>query len=227
MTGGVIMEKKRLDENTIQVIIDQDDLDERGITMLDLLGNQKQIEDFFYSILSEVDTEHEFKKNDSVTFQALPIKDGLELIISKNANKQVSNSGMNQISKMIADQLKGHDSKAFENENGRTKLDNTGVRETATDVFVVKFANFEDFISLANILDNETLTSDLFLYKGKYYLVIHDLNAEDYSTDSVLNYEAIASEYGKVDKISPSILTEHGKKIMSQSALDTARYYFK
>ena len=71
MTGGVIMEKKRLDENTIQVIIDQDDLDERGITMLDLLGNQRQIEDFFYSILSEVDTEHEFKKNDSVTFQAL------------------------------------------------------------------------------------------------------------------------------------------------------------
>lgn len=220
------MEKKRLDENTIQVIIDQDDLDERGITMLDLLGNQKQIEDFFYSILSEVDTEHEFKKNDSVTFQALPIKDGLELIISKNVNKQGTNSGMNAISKMIADQLKGHDTKTFD-EGHHSFADDSNVTEEVPSTFVVKFDSFEDFILLANILDDDALTSDLILYDHSYYLIAQDLNDNSYSSDSVLNYEAIASEYGKLVKTSPSFLNEHGKKIMSQSALDTARYYFK
>lgn len=227
MTGGVIMEKKRLDENTIQVIIDQDDLDERGITMLDLLGNQRQIEDFFYSILSEVDTEHEFKNNDSVTFQALPIKDGLELIISKNTNKRDACSGMSSISKMIADQLKEHDSKTFDDDHQHSVINDSNVKDEVSDVFVIKFENFEDFISLANVLDDDTLTSDLFLYHHKYYLVVHDLNGNNYSSDSILNYEAIASEYGKLVKTSPSLLAEHGKKIMSQSALDTARYYFK
>lgn len=217
------MEKKRLDENTIQVIIDQDDLDERGITMLDLLGNQKQIEDFFYSILSEVDTDHQFKKNDSVTFQALPIKDGLELIISKNANRQAPSSDVDQISKMIADQLRGHDTPTYNQSQGH-KGEMQPLPEL-TNTFIVKFTNFEDFISLANVMDEDDLYSDLYLYKGAYYLIIH--NAGDYTSDSTLDYQAMANEYGQIITDYPGIIEEHGKKLMSRSALDTARYYFK
>ena len=38
------MEMERINENTIRVLIGNDDLDKRGITVLDLLGNHKQIE---------------------------------------------------------------------------------------------------------------------------------------------------------------------------------------
>lgn len=219
------MEKRRLDENTIQVIIGQDDLDERGITMLDLLGNQRQIEDFFYSVLEEVDTDHQFKKNDSVTFQALPIKDGLELIISKNVNKNTPNSGMNSISQLIANQLKGHDTKSFSNGMplGSHKQESEPV---VSDTFVLKFADFEDFVELANVLKDDELASDLFLYHGKYYAVIKNVGNPSYATDTSLDYQAVANEYGNLVKISPAILKEHGKQIMSQSAFDTARYYF-
>ena len=78
------MEVNRLDDDTLQVIISQDDLDARGITMLDLRGDQHQIQEFFYQILEEVDTENQFKDNDSVTFQVLQSPSGIELIISKN-----------------------------------------------------------------------------------------------------------------------------------------------
>lgn len=220
------MEKKRLDENTIQVIIGQDDLDERGITMLDLLGNQKQIEDFFYSVLEEVDTDHQFKKNDSVTFQALPIKDGLELIISKNVNKTTPASGMNQISQMIANQLKGHDSKVATN-GGQPNKDNEKIEESVANTFVIKFADFEDFIELANVLTDDDLASDLYLYHGSYYLVIQNISNQSLASDATLDYQAVANEYGDIVKITPAILEEHGKRIMRQSALDTARYYFK
>ena len=78
------MEMERINDNTIRVSIGNEDLAERGITFLDLLGNQKQIESFFYSILEEVDVDEQFQETDSVTFQVLPNQDGLELFISKN-----------------------------------------------------------------------------------------------------------------------------------------------
>ena len=37
------MEVHRISENTIRVTMDADELKERGITMLDLLGNKSQI----------------------------------------------------------------------------------------------------------------------------------------------------------------------------------------
>ena len=77
------MEVHRISENTIRVTMDADELKERGITMLDLLGNKSQIQHFFYQILSEVDTDHTFAKGDPVTFQVMPSSSGLELLISK------------------------------------------------------------------------------------------------------------------------------------------------
>ncbi|WP_373750214.1 adaptor protein MecA, partial [Jeotgalibaca porci] len=72
------MEMENINENTIRVVIESSDLEERGITFLDLLGNQKQIESFFYSILEEVDVENQFLETDAITFQVLPKGSGLE-----------------------------------------------------------------------------------------------------------------------------------------------------
>ncbi|MDD7321582.1 MAG: adaptor protein MecA, partial [Limosilactobacillus mucosae] len=76
------MEMKRINENTIRVLLNNEDLNERGITVLDLLNHNQQIEDFFYSILEEVDADHQFQDNDLVTFQVRPQQDGLELYIT-------------------------------------------------------------------------------------------------------------------------------------------------
>ena len=54
------------------------------MSVLSLLGNQEEIERFFYNILEEGDVEHDFENNEAVTFQVLPNRNGLELFISKN-----------------------------------------------------------------------------------------------------------------------------------------------
>ena len=41
------MEMKRINENTIRVLLNNEDLNERGITVLDLLNHNQQIEDIF------------------------------------------------------------------------------------------------------------------------------------------------------------------------------------
>lgn len=77
------MEMEKINENTMRVTLGKDDLAERGISILDLIGNQHDVEDFFYDILDEVDTDHEFRDNGAVTFQLVPSGDGVELFITK------------------------------------------------------------------------------------------------------------------------------------------------
>ena len=80
------MDAERIDENTIKVYLEQKDLEERGVSILDLIGKRDKIENFFYSILDEVDTDKTFSNNDAITFQVMPESDssGLVLIINKD-----------------------------------------------------------------------------------------------------------------------------------------------
>lgn len=82
------MEMEKINDNTIRVLLENEDLTERGITVLDLLGNQSEIESFFFSILDEVDKDHEFRSNEAVTFQLMPNRNGLELLITKSNSGQ-------------------------------------------------------------------------------------------------------------------------------------------
>mgnify|MGYP000491358696 FL=1 len=111
------MEMKRINENTIRVLLNNEDLNERGITVLDLLNHNQQIEDFFYSILEEVDADHQFQDNDLVTFQVRPQQDGLELYITKTdpaSLKKGTPAGQppldqDQITNLIKKELVGRD----------------------------------------------------------------------------------------------------------------------
>lgn len=43
---GRKMKVKRINDYTLQVMLQKDELTERGIGMMDLMGNQQQMEDF-------------------------------------------------------------------------------------------------------------------------------------------------------------------------------------
>ena len=77
------MEMEKINENTLRVKLEKEDLAERGISILDLIGNQHDAEQFFYNILDEVDVDHEFRDNGAVTFQLVPSGNGVELFITK------------------------------------------------------------------------------------------------------------------------------------------------
>lgn len=78
------MEVEHINDDTVRVYIRSEDLAERGFTFVDLLGGHKEIENFFYSILEEVDVDNQFRGSEAVTFQVVPKGDGLDLYISKN-----------------------------------------------------------------------------------------------------------------------------------------------
>lgn len=236
--GASSMEMERINENTIRILIGNDDLTQRGITVLDLLGNHQQIESFFYSILEEVDTEHQFQDNDSVTFQVLPNRNGLELFISKNGiDEEViadqtddeQDLQTDDISDFLKRQLEQTDAKHSDQRKsaiGADELsDAVNNQELEKSITVIKLSDFENMVQIARVLHLENAISNLYTYRDSYYLEI--IFFVDQTTPETIKDElAVAYEYGDKATVTADVLNEHGKKVMDNSALELTRYYF-
>ncbi|CUS26514.1 adaptor protein [Paucilactobacillus oligofermentans DSM 15707 = LMG 22743] len=234
------MEMERINENTIRVLIGNEDLTERGITVLDLLGSHQQIESFFYSILEEIDTEHQFQDNDSVTFQVLPNKNGLELFISKNGfgtdednedGVEILSDSDDEISDFLKRQLQQKDSRntSIQDDDDDSDEDHVDAAIKNTDIektsMIIKLNSFEDMVQIARILRVENAVSNLFLFNNSYYLDV-TFFADQHTPETIKDDLAIAYEYGVKTSVTTDVLNEHGKKIMDQSALELTRFYF-
>lgn len=214
------MEVEHVNENMIRVFLANHDLEERGVDVLDLLGNRKQIESFFYSILEEVDTDHKFSKDQAVTFQVMPNTKGLELLITKIPSEMDD--------KTTDFNLLDEDSEKTEVEAKATE-DTTDSATSSTaklQVILVSFDQFEDFVDLSRNLVLEAGQSDLYQYQGRFYLKL-TLFVDELRNLNVDDIQAIAAEYGNLETQAPETIAEFGQEVMSQTALELARYYFR
>lgn len=222
---------ERINEDTIRVEIDNSDLEERGIKFLDLLGNRKQIENFFYSILEEVDIDEQFHESDAITFQVLPKGNGLELFISKEGPSadhldlsDAENFSKDEITQYIQDRI------TSDNQNLDTDMDEIdmylGDPSNQTEELVVEFEDFEDLISLSKILYLNNAVSNVYYYNNRYYLEIV-LFVDEAQIFNMERETALVLEFAKKTNVTSGILEEYGKSIIERSALETLRYFFK
>lgn len=226
------MEMEHINKNTIRVLIDNDDLSARGITILDLLGDHQQIEDFFYSILREVDTDHQFQDNDSVTFQVMPTNDGLELFISKS-DPNLSAEDRRANSEQIAQYIKKRMGQAKKVNQATPHAATPANQEQEPEIShhanswkVVAFSSFENLIDYARIVeDDDEVVSELYKYNHRYYLALQYFQPVD-NDAAIKDSLALAYEYGDPTAVTTMFLSEHGKKLMAVSALHTIRHYF-
>lgn len=227
------MEMERINDNTIRVLIENADLEERGITFLDLLGNHKQIENFFYSILEEVDIDEQFQETDAVTFQVLPNRNGLELFISKNM--MIGEDGeLPELAEMMNHESFGEFVKSqLNDETLKDDATETGERSTELDSpllqSVIRFDSFEDLIELARYAKLGNVVSNLYRMDGEadvYYLHLL-FYLEDTSENQVNDDMAVVLEYGTMTSITPEVLAEYGHLVMERSALEQTKHYFK
>lgn len=215
------MEMENINENTIRVLIESSDLEERGITFLDLLGNQKQIENFFYSILEEVDVDNQFHETDAITFQVLPSGSGLELFISKGHGDDLDSfEGEDSALEHVVDYMKKQSQISDKEKEINMDEDSLGPLE-----IMLKFTDFEFFVEVSKRFFLESGLSTLYYYKEAYYLSI--IFFIDEMTETNLENEiAIALEFAEESDIATEVLGEYGKVIMEGNALETARHYF-
>ena len=224
------MEIEHINEDTIRVRIENYDLEARGYTFLDLLGNQKHIETFFYSILEEVDIDEEFQESDAVTFQIMPNRNGLELFISKNADMHDNLFAHMDIEDLDEDDQESEkEFQPFEKYKnfGKTNKEKSESPKIEPDnqKIVVEFSTFEQIIEVARIFQIEAGFTNLYQYTDRYFLEMSFLN-DEFSLRTPQEEKAIVLEFGLESKISADVLSEHGQVIIEDVALETIRHYF-
>ena len=212
---------EHINENTIRVLIKSEDLAARGITFLDLLGNHNEVENFFYSILEEVDIDEEFKGSEAVTFQVLPKGDGLELFISKNLNME----DLNDLDEFAED---------FPDEPGSILRRTIGeqLQENSRDTqdplprkFIYEMTDFEQLVLMAQAVQLDCVISNLYQMAGFYFLEVEFVD-ELISDGQIEDYLAYMAEFARRSSATSEVLSEHGKLLMEHDALELTRYYF-
>ncbi|MBE9910203.1 adaptor protein MecA [Enterococcus mundtii] len=216
------MEMEHINENTIRVMIGHDDLEERGVSFLDLLGNHREIENFFYSILEEVDIEEEFQSSEAVTFQVLPKGDGLELFISKNMpDEEIGQNNESTLNSAdVSEFLQGQ---MLANEEESDLTESTTASEQRA-IFV--FNDFEQVIQLANDVQLESAWTDLYQLEEHYYLVVH-FWMENLNQTDVENQYARILEFAEKSTRTAEALNEYGQQLMERNALERVKFYFE
>lgn len=223
------MEIEHINDDTIRVRIENSDLEARGYTFLDLLGNQKHIENFFYSILEEVDIDEEFQESDAVTFQVMPSRDGLELFISKNIDVNddfLSNEDYNFFDDKVEradvnfNQFESKHKPYSKESDKDSYMSNTGDMD-----LVIEFKFFEQIVQLSRAFQSESGLSTLYEFDGKYYIEFFFMK-DDFSLKTPKEEAAMVLEYGEKSHLTSDVLSEHGKLLIEDVALETIDYHF-
>ena len=236
------MQVDHINNNTIRVRIGKQELANRGLKVLDLLGDKNKIQHFFYSILDEIDTDHSFSQDAPVTFQVMPNNGGLDLLITKVTEKDRNNLAQLFDNDFTDNNKKNNDArKSFldlEPEDEETDKDESNEPADSSQPKVNKqfwklqkkqaysFTDLDQVTELAESLKANDLSSSLYFERGKFYLELI-FTSQDYSEIKPADAWAIANEYGiKVKTSEMARVRTNGKCLLTNDALDQLRHYF-
>ncbi|WP_165211838.1 adaptor protein MecA [Streptococcus tangpeifui] len=78
------MEMKQINESTLKISVSLEDLDSYGMELKDFLMPQEKTEEFFYTILDELDIPDSFKSTGMLSFRVTPRKDRVDVFVTKS-----------------------------------------------------------------------------------------------------------------------------------------------
>ena len=220
------MEMERINDDTILVRIENEDLQERGTSVSELLANPTEIEEFFHSILVEMDVIDQFEDSEGMSFQVMPNPEGIELYVTKYVEKKDIEADSERFVRNLVDTIQhslGH-------RMGKPKKEKKVEAPVETEKTLepldctVFFDSFEDFVQLAKLYPYNVQKSSLYRYSNYYFLHVYQdvIGEEDFTADL-----ALLREFGEFSRVSWEVVQEYGEVMIKEKAIETAKKYFK
>lgn len=220
------MEMERINDDTILVRIENEDLLERGTSVPELLANPIEIEEFFHSILVEMDVIDQFEDSEGMSFQVMPNPEGIELYVTKYVEKKDIEADSERFVRNLVDTIQhslGH-------RMGKPKKEKKVEAPVETEKTLepldctVFFDSFEDFVQLAKLYPYNVQKSSLYRYSNYYFLHVYQdvFGEEDFTADL-----ALLREFGEFSRVSWEVVQEYGEVMIKEKAIETAKKYFK
>jgi adapter protein mecA len=221
-----IMEMERINDDTILVRIENEDLQERGTSVSELLANPTEIEEFFHSILVEMDVIDQFEDSEGMSFQVMPNPEGIELYVTKYVEKKDIEADSERFVRNIVDTIQHSLGHRMGKPKKEKKVEAPVEKEKTLEPLdcTVFFDSFEDFIQLAKMYPYNVQKSSLYRYSNYYFLHVYQdvIGEEDFTADL-----ALLREFGEFSRVSWEVVQEYGEVMIKEKAIETAKKYFK
>ena len=221
------MRIERVNDSTIKFFLTYSDIESRGFNKEDLWMNRQRGEEFFWTIMDEVNNEQtdDFAMDGPLWIQVHAFEKGIEVVVSKSQNEH-DPYGMEPYAMNIENrEIESFIDKTID----ERKTDNTNNFDVPVinEPLMVYFNDFENLIKYTHEVEvDETLYEDLlYVLDGKYYYQVFF----DYRIhfDRMEGIESKLLEYSEPTSIASALLDEYGKIIMSNNVRAQVRRYFQ
>ena len=220
------MEMERINDDTILVRIENEDLQERGTSVSELLANPTEIEEFFHSILVEMDVIDQFEDSEGMSFQVMPNPEGIELYVTKYVEKKDIEADSERFVRNLVDTIQHSLGHRMGKPKKEKKVEALVEKEKKLEPLdcTVFFDSFEDFVQLAKMYPYNVQKSSLYRYSNYYFLHVYQdvFGGEDFTADL-----ALLREFGEFSRVSWEVVQEYGEVMIKEKAIETAKKYFK
>ena len=219
------MEFSRIGENTIRCVITEEEINNLGYSIDEILGNAEKTQEFMNRIFDLAEEQFHMKFDmglKTVRADFLP-NHTVSLTFTENAAQQKVNGFMEQLLSYVNEMLGLSKDKVTELKDLAAK--ETDAEESAPKIIVCFYFNSMNVLCrFAKNMDVENLpVNALYKYKDQYYLMM-DLSQN--TEEEVLRLSVLTDEYATglfVGNERYAFLKEHGELILKEGAIESLR----
>ena len=242
------MEMKQISETTLKITISMEDLEERGMELKDFLIPQEKTEEFFYSVMDELDLPDNFKDSGMLSFRVTPRKDRIDVFVTKSEiNKEINFEDLaafDDVSNMSPEEffktleqtmLSKGDTEAHEKLGKIEEMMESAVEEDLTEQaqtepseddinpsdyvhYVFDFQTLEAVVAFAKAIDFPVEASELYKDGGLYHMTIL-LDLQNHPSYYANLMYARLLEYASTGTKTRAYLQEHGLEMLADNAV--------
>lgn len=234
------MRIERIDDMTVKLFITYKDIEARGFRREDLWTNRKRGEEFFWSMMEEINQEEDFVVEGPLWIQVHAFEKGVEVTISKSKNDELmqmseEDSALDefdsQLNDLLSQSLKAHSADTQEDdldEREATQATRRSSQMTSlqSNILIFKFDDLETLIAYAH-QNNQKLTQYedlLYMFNDTYYYMVHF--DQEVTEEAIHDFYGQALEYASPTDKTEVFLNDYAKIVMSHNVTEQVKRYF-
>lgn len=201
------------------------DIEDRGFDREEIWYNRERSEELFWEMMDEARGNDDFFIDGPLWIQVQALDKGIEVLVtkaqlSKDGQKLELPIGLDKIIDIpLDDRIETLFQQELEEEVG------TNFSEDGKFGFLIKFNDFEDVISLSHRLIFEDIKDELYSFEDRYYVYVEfdEVLHDEEEIDRILS---VILEYGEESTLTVHRVSEYGKQIVKEHALEMIRSHF-
>ncbi|MFI3151318.1 adaptor protein MecA [Streptococcus suis] len=227
------MKVKQISDSTLKITILLDDLEERGMEIADFLMPHEKTEEFFYSVLDELELPLTFRESGMLSFRVTPKPDKVDIFVTKSEIDKHINfedladfDNLDEVSQMTpADFLQTleknlKDKSAYDKDAVQRLADIEAEEEAEPYIYyVLHFDHLHEVVQFAQAIDVDFEESELYKMNDDYFMTVL-LDVSDRSADYPDYLLSRMLEYTDDSTVTRPVLQEHGQVLLPLAAVE-------